>query len=118
MIGARLPQGVAPHHALASNQGVHQAELKTVSHVQGASDVRRGQHNGIRLALMTGLVITLRFPEIVPMLFNLCWLVCFFHRYMPLLDSFEKPAIVPYPLVVVSLCSDCIVRYDWQIIIH
>nr|GEY46165.1 hypothetical protein [Tanacetum cinerariifolium] len=50
MVGARLPEGVATLHAAKTDQGVHDRVVETVAHVQAAGDVRRRNHDGVRVA--------------------------------------------------------------------
>ena len=47
VVGARLPQGVVAAHAVVAGQGVHEAVLEGVAHVQGAGDVGRRQQDAV-----------------------------------------------------------------------
>ena len=51
VIGARLPQRVAPAHALEADQNVLQREGERVAHVQAAGHVGRRHHDGVGLGV-------------------------------------------------------------------
>ena len=62
VIGARLPQGVAPLHAVVTRQGIHDGVLEGVSHVQTAGDVGRWNDDAVALADTAGLKVAAAFP--------------------------------------------------------
>src|SRR5258708_7301270 len=49
MIGARLPEHVAPAHALETHEHVLQGVVEGVPHMQGAGDIGRGDDDAIGL---------------------------------------------------------------------
>ena len=51
MVGAGLPQNVAPLHATPADQRVLHREGQRVAHVQAAGDVRRRDHDGVGLGV-------------------------------------------------------------------
>ncbi len=68
VVGTRLPQGVVAAHAVVAGEGVHEAMLKGVAHVQGAGDVGRRQQDAIEgVALLPAhAVVAGAFPVGVP----------------------------------------------------
>ncbi len=66
VVGARLPQGVATLHAAEADQGVHDRVIETVAHVQAAGDVRRRNHDGVRVARALRSEIVFGLPGLVP----------------------------------------------------
>ncbi len=51
VIGARLPENVAPAHALEADQHVLQRVIERMPHMQRAGDVGRRDHDAIRLGI-------------------------------------------------------------------
>ncbi|MNE30330.1 hypothetical protein D3C80_1238380 [compost metagenome] len=78
MVGTGLPQGIFTLHALVTDHGVHDGLLESVTHVQAAGNVRRRDHDAE--AFLAGITIwlevTLVFPVIVQLLFDLFRVVC------------------------------------------
>jgi hypothetical protein len=72
MVGARLPQGVVAAHAVVAGQGIHEAVLEGVAHVQGAGDVGRRQQDAVeRLVLLPAhAVVAGAFPVGIPAFFD------------------------------------------------
>ena len=62
VISARLPQGIAPLHAVVTRQGIHDGVLEGVSHVQTAGDVGWWNDDAVPIADAAGLKITAAFP--------------------------------------------------------
>ena len=54
VVGAGLPQHVAPLHALPADQRVLHGEGQRVAHMQAAGDVRRRDHDGVGLRVGPG----------------------------------------------------------------
>jgi len=79
VVGARLPQGVATLHAAETDQGVHDSVVETMAHVQAAGDVRRRDHDGVRVARALRSEIVLGLPGLVPGSFNGVRLVGLIH---------------------------------------
>ena len=95
VVGARLPQGVATLHATETDQGVHDRVVKTVTHVQAAGDVRRRDHDGVRVARALRGKIIFFFPGFVPGSFNGVRLVGLIHaRRDPIGINSGKPASI------------------------
>jgi len=95
VVGARLPQGVATLHAAETDQGVHDRVVKTVTHVQAAGDVRRRDHDGVRVARALRGKIILFFPGFVPGSFNGVRLVGLIHaRRDPIGINSGKPTSI------------------------
>ena len=66
VIGAGLPEHIAPAHALKADQHVHQRHLKPVPHVQRAGDIGRRQHDAVGIARPGGGEISRALPVPVP----------------------------------------------------
>ena len=66
VVGADLPQGVAPEHAMVTDQGVHDGKLEAVAHVQPAGDVRRRNRDAIGFAVSLRREIAGVLPCAVP----------------------------------------------------
>ena len=66
VVGARLPQGVMALHPVVAGQRVHDGVLEGVTHVQGAGDVRRRNHDAVGRAPAAGRETALFLPEGVP----------------------------------------------------
>ena len=64
VVGAGLPQRVIAAHAVVARQRVHERVLERVAHVQRAGDVRRRQHDAVRLALARWLERAAGFPAL------------------------------------------------------
>src|SRR5690554_2419229 len=79
VVGAHLPQGVAPLHPPPADQGVHDGVLEGVAHVQAAGDVGRRDHDGVGLALTGGGEAAIGLPALVPAGFDLLGLVGLVH---------------------------------------
>ena len=95
VVGARLPQGVATLHAAETDQGVHDRVVETVTHVKAAGDVRRRDHDGVRVARALRGKIILFFPGFVPGSFNGVRLVGLIHaRRDPIGINSGKPASI------------------------
>jgi hypothetical protein len=62
VIGAGLPQHVAPPHPVIARERVHDRVLERVAHVQRAGDVRRRDHDAIRRPAARRREIARRFP--------------------------------------------------------
>ncbi|MDT4793166.1 hypothetical protein FQZ97_256800 [compost metagenome] len=80
VVGARLPQGVAALHAAVADQRVHDGVVEAVTHVQAAGDVRRRNHDGVRLAGTLRGEIVLFLPQGVPVGFDGVGLVGLVHE--------------------------------------
>ena len=80
MVGTDLPQGIETTHAVITNQCVHQRVLEGMSHVQGAGDIRRRQHDGVGLALAGRLETAGAFPMLIPLGFKAAGFKTFFHE--------------------------------------
>ena len=97
MVGARLPQGIATLHAAETDQGVHDRVVKTVTHVQAAGDVRRRDHDGVRVTRALRGKIILFFPGFVPGSFNGVRLVGLIHaRRDPIGINSGKPGSIAF----------------------
>jgi hypothetical protein len=71
MIRARLPEGGLAAHAVIADQGIHDGVLEGVAHVQAAGDVRRRDHDAVRVvAGGGGGKVTPFLPNPVPSLFQ------------------------------------------------
>ena len=86
MIGTHLPKRLVSLHASVANNGIHEAMLKTMTHMQSASHIRWWNHDAKRCATrirlgVTGRKIVVLFPFLVPALFNFLWLV-FLHFWL------------------------------------
>ena len=79
VVGAWLPQGVAPLHAAKANQGVHDRVVEAMAHVQAASDVRWRDHDGVGIARALRGEVVLGLPGVVPGSFNGVRLVGLIH---------------------------------------
>ncbi len=79
VVGTHLPEGVAPHHAVVTDQCIHDGILETVTHVQATCDVRGRYHNTVGVAFAAGGKVVTRFPGLVPLLFDVLGLVGLVH---------------------------------------
>ncbi len=70
MIGAGLPERIMALHPMVAGQRVHDGVVKTMSHVQAAGDVWRGEHDGKRRALTRWLKVAFLFPALIPVGFQ------------------------------------------------
>ena len=64
VIGAGLPQRAPALHPVKSRQRVHQRVLERVTHVQGAGDVRRRNHDAVRRSIARGREPPRGFPAL------------------------------------------------------
>jgi hypothetical protein len=55
--------------------------LKTVAHVQAAGNIRRWDDDAVGLTVALGRKIAPFFPGLVPVIFELLWLVSLFHGF-------------------------------------
>ena len=106
MIGAPLPQRVAPVHAMKSNERVHDRVLESVTHVQAAGDVRRWNHDAVRLARPRRLEVAPLLPGLVPGLLDFLWIVGLVHvgRGLSSLASHRCAVMIHRPLSVGFVC--------------
>ena len=81
MIGADLPECIVALHSMVANQGIHNAFLEAVAHMQAAGDIGRRDHDAIRCAVATGRKVAVFFPCVVPVTFNTGRLVGFLHGF-------------------------------------
>ena len=79
MVCARLPQRVVAKHTVVTGEGIHYRVIEAVTHVQAARDIRRRDHDRIRLASARGAEIPAFFPLGVPAGFYGLGLVGFVH---------------------------------------
>src|SRR5690606_31188173 len=70
VVSTRLPKGVTALHTAVTNQRIHNGVIKTMTHMQAAGDVRRRNHNGVRLTRTLGRKVLIGFPSLVPSAFN------------------------------------------------
>src|SRR4029453_10146105 len=65
MIGARLPQRRESAPAMPGCERVHERVLESMAHVQRAGDIRRRQHDAVRLAVTAWCESSGSFPTVV-----------------------------------------------------
>src|SRR5690554_4480100 len=70
VVSTRLPKGVTALHTAVTNQRIHNGVIKTMTHMQAAGDVRRRNHNGVRLSRTLARHVLRGFPSLVPSAFN------------------------------------------------
>src|SRR5688572_3038687 len=70
MVGTRLPQRGVATHAMPARERVHERVLEGMAHVQRAGDVRRRQHDAVRLTVTAWRESSGRFPTLVDPAFD------------------------------------------------
>ena len=71
MIGSHLPKRLLARHAVVASQQIHDGVLKSMPHMQAARDIRRRNHNAIRLIRLFGCKSITVFPALIDRLFYL-----------------------------------------------
>jgi hypothetical protein len=107
VVGAWLPQGVLAAHAVVTGQGIHQAMLEGMAHVQGAGDVGGGQQDAVeRLALLPAhAVIAGAFPMGIPAFFDFVGLEGFGEFHIAVLIKHETRNVAAPRLDGVNLAK-------------
>ena len=82
MVCAWYPSGVVALHAVIAGQTIHNGLVECMAHVQSACYIRWGQLNRKRRFVFINFWLkqTIAFPILIPLAFNLRWIVfCCFH---------------------------------------
>ncbi|RMQ40687.1 hypothetical protein ALQ05_101874 [Pseudomonas amygdali pv. mori] len=94
VVGARLPQRVATLHATETDQGVHDRVIEAVAHVQAAGNVRRRDHDGVRVTHALRSEVVLGLPGLVPGSFDGVRLVSLVHARREPVALIRKPVSI------------------------
>ena len=82
MVGARLPQRIAPGHPMIANEQILQSECQRMSHMQIAGHIWRRHHD--RIGRFLRLRVTGKMPAghplIVPVRLNGVWVIGFWQN--------------------------------------
>ena len=89
MVGTHLPQGALALHTVITDQCIHDRVVEAVTHMQGAGDVRRGNHDAVGCAIALWGEIASFFPMLVPAPFNGVRLVGLVHEKPRRVDCYK-----------------------------
>ena len=64
---------------MVTDEGIHDGILKSVAHMESASYIGRRDDDAIGVAVSLGSEIAALFPSIIPLIFQLFWLVGLVH---------------------------------------